>query len=713
MLKSQEMSLDKKERSWLPWWGKTGKLSMRWSTWLNKDRYEAIEATFEGIAQTRVAILKTWAEQLWQHLEACAAQLAPGFPAIEPGWLDEKKGMAPEFSELFVIGADLRVIASTVPSRIGASCAVPEAGRRGLAQPFLHGPYADPVTAQLPPSTSRFHDEVTLMFYQPIVRDGLTVGALCGRVPNDVLGDLIQREAGHVYRESGDNYVFMVESRFDPSIRPGTALSRSRFEDDTFTHGDNLKHGVRTAYGTVRIREHTELELLFTDPATGQLHPGVRETMRKGQNLFVTYPGYSDYRHVPVIGKGVTFQMPGSIDRWGMMCEGDLEEVYRYRSIGFGLLRLYIVLAISVGAVAVGAQYLLALSPPKSAGLALAWVAVSTWAFRRWGVKPVSSRIRRTSAVIRGIAEGGGNLTQRLPAVDGRIDETTTVAQWVNSFIDALDRTIGRVVRTSGEIHSTNQSLQYKSQHSSAASSEMLKTTQSMLDALGRQRAEVQAATDNAHSMQQVVRDEKSKSQHQFGVLQARVQDIRQAVGSAADRISQLEASTEEIGRVVTMIAAIARQSNLLSLNAAIEAARAGEAGRGFAVVADEVRKLADSTANATGEIEAMIGKVQQEAKQSVQMMVDGLAQMEEGFKLATEAANDRGEIDTVMERMFATIGQIADSTQVGGKQIDLMSQAAQSMQLAIGEAQRSAEQTSFAAARLHRLVSTFQVSAG
>ena len=74
------------------------------------------------------------------------------------------------------------------------------------------------------------------------------------------------------------------------SIQPGTALSRSRFEDATFSLGDNLKQGVRTDYGTVRVREHTELELVFNDPATGQLHPGVRETIRKGQNLFVTYP---------------------------------------------------------------------------------------------------------------------------------------------------------------------------------------------------------------------------------------------------------------------------------------------------------------------------------------------------------------------------------------------------------------------------------------
>ncbi|MCC7364382.1 MAG: methyl-accepting chemotaxis protein [Dehalococcoidia bacterium] len=115
---------------------------------------------------------------------------------------------------------------------------------------------------------------------------------------------------------------------------------------------------------------------------------------------------------------------------------------------------------------------------------------------------------------------------------------------------------------------------------------------------------------------------------------------IAQAVGRASQTVNQLGEYGQQIGDIVKAIDEIAAQTNLLALNAAIEAARAGEQGRGFAVVAENVRSLAERSSDATKEIAALIGKVQDGTREAVDAMAAGVEDVRKGREITGQAGD-------------------------------------------------------------------------
>jgi methyl-accepting chemotaxis protein len=700
-----QMNLSPTERRWLPWFGATGKLRMRWATYLNRHNLAALEQAFEGIAQTRVKLLNNWANQQWAYLEGFARS-ARDPTAITTDWLRARLHICTDASELFVAAPDGAILAST--HQTGERRLPPGVLAGAQATRFLYGPYVDPITVEIGPSSSTFHDEVTLLFLQPVLRAGKLLAILGARVPNDVVGDLIQRENGHVFHESGDNYLFMARAVFDPTIQAGVALSRSRFEDRSFSLGENLKDGVRTPYGTVRVQRHTELELVFNDPSTGQLHPGVRETIRCGQNLYVDYPGYSDYRHIPVVGKGVSFQMPGSPDTWGMMCEADLEEVFRSRPLSHRLARA---LALA-GALAIGGSSALTvglgLNPPQTLLAQTGFLILAGALFHRLNLKPTSARLAKTNLMLQTIAEGGGNLTLRLDRPGALRDEITEIAQWLNSLVDNLGGILGQVTAINSEISDANASLLGTSQSTRERAREVFDSMQQILGSLGQQMEEIQAASLQADGMRSELARSDTQASEQFAALQHMTANIRSSVGRSADTIVELQGSTHEIGQIVGVIREIADQTNLLALNAAIEAARAGEQGRGFAVVADEVRKLAERTRTATVHIGQMIDSVQVHADSAVQVMRQGMGELEAGLDLAVTAAKERSGSDKLVQGVLDTIDHIAQSSTAHSRHVRSVAGTAESMRAALRQSEESLEETEAAVKKLAVLATQF-----
>ncbi len=126
--------------------------------------------------------------------------------------------------------------------------------------------------------------------------------------------------------------------------------------------------------------------------------------------------------------------------------------------------------------------------------------------------------------------------------------------------------------------------------------------------------------------------------------------------------MSEINDSSEQIGRILKTIEGISFQTNLLALNAAVEAARAGEVGQGFAVVADEVRNLAQRSAQATQDTATFI----ENTIRNVQNGVKISQQLENSFTAI------RGAEDTIAE----LVREIASATTDQAHGVEQINQA-------------------------------------
>ena len=156
-------------------------------------------------------------------------------------------------------------------------------------------------------------------------------------------------------------------------------------------------------------------------------------------------------------------------------------------------------------------------------------------------------------------------------------------------------------------------------------------------------------------------------------VLAARgdAQTSGRVVNQAVEAMSEIEASSQQIGQIIGVIDEIAFQTNLLALNAGVEAARAGDAGKGFAVVASEVRALAQRSADAAREIQVLVDT--------------SSAQVEAGVRLVGEtgAALQRivdrvAEIDALVEEIAASAQEQATGLHQVNSAINEMDQVTQ-----------------------------------
>lgn len=317
--------------------------------------------------------------------------------------------------------------------------------------------------------------------------------------------------------------------------------------------------------------------------------------------------------------------------------------------------------------------------------------------------KSITKPLNRTIYILKDVAEGDGDLTQRL--VSKSNDETAVMAHWFNLFVEHLAEIITLIQKDARDLTSLADSLNDVSESLMKGSNSMkdnsgsvFKTTEDVAVQINTIAAAAEQMNTNianiagtsrdiSSNMNSVVESIEELSRSIQGITETAKdgmkisEQAREYANEATQAVQTLDGAAKEIDQVTLLIKKIAEQTNLLALNATIEAASAGEAGKGFAVVANEIKELANQSAGAAENIAEKISVMQGTTDQTVQIIE----------QVAGITHKISGAIETISEAVD-TQNQVAGNITASVEQTGL---SVQGMTTSIAEVSKGASEMS------------------
>jgi methyl-accepting chemotaxis protein len=247
----------------------------------------------------------------------------------------------------------------------------------------------------------------------------------------------------------------------------------------------------------------------------------------------------------------------------------------------------------------------------------------------------VEKRVARPAVRLAELAEtvAGGDLTVTVEP-PGTGDEVDRLARAVRSMVDnlanmaaALREAARQTTAMAGEITASSQEMSSSAGEIAYTASDLSEQSGTMADGLKTLASSANELVQLASSLDvgaregvqrnARLRELAAENRSRLDESSTALETLSSEVERNADAAEGLAAASEEVRSFVSLVHRLARQSKLLSLNAAMEAARAGEHGEGFAVVADEVRRLSELSSEAAEKTANVVAGILQAVEQS------------------------------------------------------------------------------------------------
>ncbi len=306
-----------------------------------------------------------------------------------------------------------------------------------------------------------------------------------------------------------------------------------------------------------------------------------------------------------------------------------------------------------------------------------------------------------------------GGLTRALESCDLRVQLPVAGPRELRDMAHAFNVLNARFRRVIRNLGLTSRAMVGQNATLASAAEELSMGLASLADSSREQEAssEVMASgmTQLAASVSQLA-DNTRLIEQQAAETDQTAADEERAGDDLSSAMHGIRESTTQMGKAVTAIREIARQTNLLSLNAAIEAAKAGHQGAGFAVVAEEVRKLAERSADAAREITDLIAQCNATVDRGVELVGVAVGVGRKSHTLAERLLGMSHEIEHATLEQATASGEVAHQVESIRLSLEQRTHAAEEMSAASAEIARITSEVQAVSQRLADTVNQFQV---